>query len=55
MWYLNCPDCGHPVLIGPRGVREIVNLDRGGILLVLRCPFGHRIEVRTGRKPLHSG
>lgn len=49
MWHVYCPDCGHGVLVGPGGVCELVNHGNGLIVVVLRCPAGHPISVRTGR------
>jgi hypothetical protein len=48
MWLLYCPGCDRQVLVGPRGVCEIDNRAPGDIVVVLRCPSGHRMTLLTG-------
>jgi hypothetical protein len=50
MFAIDCPQHGARVLIGPRRIRAFHNTDRG-ILLSVECYCGHRVALRTGRRP----
>lgn len=59
MFAVHCPRHGGTVLLGPRQVTAIRNLDDGVIAVELRCHDGEPLLLLTGarvsgRRPPHS-
>jgi hypothetical protein len=46
---VDCPNHGARVLLGPRRVRTLTNLEDGDVELVWRCYCGATGRLRTGR------